>query len=178
MVQRVLLPTVSAVTVGAMTVGVAFAVTGTSSPASSPVNFEQPANPASGTGLPPTDRVDQTSALTPSPDVATAITDAVYTSPLTASVPATHYEVANSRLAASDQSWAWTELQPRADDVDRVEAVLHEVDGRWEVVQLGSFEVGCDVAPRQVLEDLELYCGGWDAPVDNVPAGDVPTYDA
>ena len=90
------------------------------------------------------------------------------TSPLTAGVPASDYQVANTRLAASDPNWAWTELRPVADDLDRVEAMVHQVDGRWEVAQLGSWEVGCDVAPRQVMEDLDLYCGAWDA----------PTYDA
>nr|MDT0667494.1 hypothetical protein [Micromonospora sp. DSM 115978] len=108
-----LLPTVSAVTVGAMTVGVAFAVTGTSDPVPSHPNplravGESGFAPADLPGAPGTDAGTDTgtdtgpetgAALTPSPAVATAIADAVRTSPLTAGVAATDYQVANSRLA-------------------------------------------------------------------------------
>lgn len=154
-----LLPTVTAVTVAAMTIGVAFAVTGTSPSAS------RTDRASSGARFAPADLSEPPTAFDASPAEAAAIAEAVRTSALTAGVPGSHYEVVNTRIAASDPSWAWTELQPVVADLDRVEGVLHQVDGRWELVQLGSFEVGCDVAPRQVMEDLELYCGAWDAPV-------------
>jgi hypothetical protein len=161
MVRRVLMPTVGVVTVGMMTVGVAFAVTGTSAPTPAQASAQasaSPFRPATGAGFAPTDLADSTSAFVPSPAVAAAIADAVRTSPLTAAVPANDYEVVNTRIAASDPSWAWTELRPKVADVDRVEAVVHQVDGLWEVAQLGSYEVGCDVAPSQVIDDLDLSC--------------------
>lgn len=168
MVQRVLMPTVSAVTVGMMTVGVALAVTGTSPQATAPTQASA-LRPATGAGFGPTDMTGSESAFAPSPAVAAAIADAVRTSPLTAAVPANHYEVVNTRIAASDPSWAWTELKPTTADVDRVEAIVHQVGGRWDVVQLGSFEVGCDVVPHQVIDDFDLYCP--------CAAEDTPAYD-
>lgn len=96
--------------------------------------------------------------LSPSPADARAISAAVRTSPLTAEVPAKDYTVTGAKLAAADPSWAWVELHPSVPDVDRVEAVLQRVHHRWQVKELGSFEVGCDLAPAHVLRDFGIAC--------------------
>ncbi|KJE21966.1 hypothetical protein FF36_03719 [Frankia torreyi] len=109
--------------------------------------------------------------VAPSARDADAIDKAVRTSPYTAQVPTRNYEVAGTRLASSDPSWAYTELHPTVADLDRAEGVLHRTDGGWKLVQLGTYEVGCGVAPTAVLDDFGLQCPPADA-TDDLAAAD------
>ncbi|KPM53844.1 hypothetical protein CcI49_29640 [Frankia sp. CcI49] len=143
---------------GAVTVGTAFAVSSGSAPAvrvSAPRAEVQTAA-AAGPGT-----------VTPSSNESTVIAEAVRGSSLTAAVAPGSYQVVGTVLARSDQSWAWVELVPVVADVDRAEGVLHRGATGWELVQLGSYEVGCGLVPAGVAADLELEC-----------PGDEPGYDA
>lgn len=88
-----------------------------------------------------------------------AVTQAVIDSPDTAEVPDHAYAVVDIRVARSDRSWAIATLEPRDPSAfDGATAVLH-LDGRtWGVKDLGSFDVGCGIAPKAVLGDLGLPC--------------------
>jgi hypothetical protein len=98
------------------------------------------------------------SVVLPSAADAAEIAVAVRTSPFTSEVSPDSYDVTGTKLAGSDPSWALTELRPRVADLDRAVGVLHETDGHWVLLQLGSFEVGCDITPTQVREDLDIIC--------------------
>ncbi|WP_232235175.1 MULTISPECIES: hypothetical protein [unclassified Frankia] len=142
------LPTATLVTAGVVTVGTAFACSRSSSVASVPGETSRVvAAVARGAGTFP-----------PSAGDADAIAEAVRTSSFTANVPPQNYEVTGTTLAASDPSWALTELRPTVADLDRAEGVLHHTGSGWELVQLGTYEVGCGVAPEAVLDDLGLQC--------------------
>ncbi|OHV45908.1 hypothetical protein CC117_09080 [Parafrankia colletiae] len=159
---RVARPAVAAaatvVAAGAVTVGTAFAVS--TGPA-----------PASRIPVPRADvmtaSIDRPGAVPPSPSESAVIAEAVRSSSLTSAVPSRSYQVTGTVLAASDQTWAWVELVPVVDDVDRAEAVLHRGEAGWELVQLGSYEVGCGLVPDSVATDLDLEC-----------PDDTPRYDA
>ncbi len=148
--RRVVLPTATLVTAGVVTVGTAFACTGSSAVA----------NASTGVIVSP---VRDAETVVPSTREADAIAEAVRTSPYTAQVPANEYKVAGTALASSDPSWAYTELHPTVADLDRAEGVLHRTDGGWKLVQLGTYEVGCGVAPSAVLDDFGLECPPADA---------------
>lgn len=151
------LPAATAVVVGAVTVGAALSIAGptgvsaTSAPDRGAITVAAPATPGT---------------QTPSAAEATAIAAAVRASSLTAAVPPESYQVTGTVLARSDTSWAWVELRPVVADVDRVEAVLHRAGNGWELVQLGSYEVGCGIVPGSVSADFALEC-----------PSDAPTYD-
>ncbi|MCM3921302.1 hypothetical protein ND748_06380 [Frankia sp. AiPs1] len=119
---------------------------------------------------------DVAETVAPSARDADAIDRAVRASEYTAQVPAKDYEVAGTLLASSDPSWAYTELHPTVADLDRAEGVLHRTDGGWKLVQLGTYEVGCGVAPTAVLDDFGLECPPADAtdPAATDPAGTSP----
>ena len=88
-----------------------------------------------------------------------AVEQAVRTSPLTAGVDPGRYTVQDVRLSAADPAWAGASLAPVGADLEPADVVLRSVAGRWEVVDLGSAEVGCGIAPEPVLSDLGLTCG-------------------
>ncbi|WP_462183595.1 hypothetical protein, partial [Frankia sp. AgKG'84/4] len=89
----------------------------------------------------------------------------------TAAVPATNYQVTGTVLAASDPSWALTELEPTVEDLDRAEGLVHRTPAGWELVQVGTYEVGCGVAPSAVLDDFGLQCPPPDG-ASTAPAAD------
>jgi hypothetical protein len=101
--------------------------------------------------------------LAPSVEDADAIAKAVRASQYTSAVPATNYEVTGTVLAGSDPTWAYTELHPTVEDLDRAEGVLHRTPTGWQLVQLGTYELGCGVAPSAVLDDFGLECPPPDA---------------
>ncbi|CAO5236726.1 hypothetical protein [Frankia sp. AgKG'84/4] len=74
-------------------------------------------------------------------------------------------------LAASDPSWALTELEPTVEDLDRAEGLVHRTPAGWELVQVGTYEVGCGVAPSAVLDDFGLQCPPPDG-ASTAPAAD------
>ena len=94
-------------------------------------------------------------------DVVAQVGAAVTTSPATAGVPATDYAVTDVRTAAGDPGWAAAALTPTATGaatLDPATVVLQHVDGSWQVVELGTAQVGCDLVPAQLRVDLALTC--------------------
>ena len=90
-----------------------------------------------------------------------AVEEAVRTSPLTAGVDPAAYVVADVRLAAADPAWAAARIAPvPGAALDPADVVLRDVAGRWEVVELGTAEVGCGTAPAPVLADFGTVCAG------------------
>jgi hypothetical protein len=168
----VVLPAVTLVTAGVVTVGTAFACPGSSAP----VSATSAAAPRGGVVVVTPVRTSDT--ITPSAADAAAIARAVKASPYTSAVPANQYEVTGTVLASSDPTWAYTELHPTVEDVDRAEGVLHRTSsGGWELVQLGTYELGCGVAPSAVLRDFHLECPppDADAPADPAATGTART---
>lgn len=91
----------------------------------------------------------------------TAISAAVAASPAVAGVPASDYTVTGARLAASDPAWAAAALEPTpaaAGDLDPATVVLQQVGGTWQVVDLGTAQVGCGLVTPAVQHDLALLC--------------------
>lgn len=102
----------------------------------------------------PTPQAD--AASTP---VQRAIAAAVRTSAYTAQVPDSAYGVRSIRVA-DDARWATAVLVPTDPDaLDPAVALVERRGQRWGVADLGTFEVGCEVAPATVLRDLRLDCG-------------------
>jgi hypothetical protein len=183
--RRIALPAATFAVAGVVTVGgaVAFASgpgdgtvarprPASSAPAAVPsTQTETPAatdTPAGGTTLAQVAEVT-TSALpavggqpagsvAPSASDAAAISAAIKHSDLTSQVPSDDYRVVDAKLSRSDPTWAWAQLLPVTDTIDRAQGVLHRTASGWQLIQLGSYEVGCSVAPAQVLADLALEC--------------------
>lgn len=169
--QRVILPATAVAVAGLVTIGGAVAVGGTTSvvdlsfPTSGQATVTQP-----GLAAEPVDHgnaggpveapvgAPTTGSIAPSPADAAAIATAVRTSEFTSLVPPDAYEVTGTRLAASDPTWAWTQLRPVAGTVDPASAVLHRTADGWRLLALGTFEVGCSIVPPQVRADLALDC--------------------
>lgn len=89
------------------------------------------------------------------------ISTAVTTSPAVAGVPAADYSVTDVRLADSDPTWAAAQLTPTAagaDVLDPATVVLQQVDGTWQVVDLGTAQVGCGLVTPAVEGELALSC--------------------
>jgi hypothetical protein len=87
-----------------------------------------------------------------------AIDTAVHTSSFTDAVPDSAYQVTGTTVSTVDPSWAWTGLRPLTAEVDRVDAVLHRDATGWTLVALGSDEVGCGLAPNNVLAGFGIVC--------------------
>lgn len=86
------------------------------------------------------------------------MSDAVHDSQLTAQVPDTDYVVVGLQLAGAHGRWAGGMIEPREPQRLQPAAVLlHRVDGRWTLVDLGTGLVGCGVAPTSVLEQLRFF---------------------
>lgn len=90
-------------------------------------------------------------------DPSAQITTAVTTSPATAGVAATDYTV--SDIAVVGNTWASAQLEPAVGaEVDPATAVLQFSDGAWQVVDLGTAQVGCGIVPADVEAELVLTC--------------------
>lgn len=88
-----------------------------------------------------------------------AIAEAVRTSPHTAQVPDTAYSVRSIHVA-DDATWATAVLVPTDPDaLDPAVALAQRRGQHWQVADLGTFEVGCELAPASVLRELGLDCG-------------------
>lgn len=75
------------------------------------------------------------------------------------STPKTHYRVTGQRISSVSSSWAKEELVARSGfqssfQATTVVAVKLAGTTRWVVVDLGTAEVGCGIAPNKVLSDL------------------------
>jgi hypothetical protein len=100
-----------------------------------------------------------TASADPTPDA--AISTAVTTSPAVAGVPAGDYTVTDVRVAGSDPAWAAAALEPTlagAATLDPATVVLQQVDGTWQVVDLGTARVGCGLVTPAVQGDHALLC--------------------
>lgn len=86
-----------------------------------------------------------------------AVTKAVHASEFTAGVPASQYSVVGLRTSGV---WATVTLRPvKGAELDPATVLLRQAKGRWSVVDLGTAEVGCEVAPADVVGALGLDCG-------------------
>ena len=89
------------------------------------------------------------------------ISTAVSSSPAVAGVPAADYTVTHVRVAPSDPTWAAADLTPTAagaDSLDPATVVLQQVGGTWQVVDLGTAQVGCGLVTPAVEGELALSC--------------------
>jgi len=92
---------------------------------------------------------------------ANAVTQAVRSSPVGGinKVPTRRYTVTKVRISTVSKAWAMASLQPtkafrNSFQAASVVAVQPAGTGKWVVVDLGSAEVGCGIAPNAVLADL------------------------
>ena len=95
------------------------------------------------------------------PSTRSALTKAVQTSPVGGlnRVPRSHYTVVQARISSVSKRWASAEVTPTARyrsslQASTVVAVQPAGTSSWVVVDAGSAEVGCGVAPNKVLADL------------------------
>ncbi|MBL7494527.1 hypothetical protein I6A60_35575 [Frankia sp. AgB1.9] len=171
--RRIVLPAASVAVASVVTVGgaVAFASDGSASavpiqraastapathPAASTVADGVPASTVATTGAPA--GTAATGSVVASSTDAAAIAAAIRHSDLTSQVSPDAYQVVGAKVSRNDPNWAWAQLLPVTDTIDRAQGVLHRTASGWSLVQLGSFEVGCSAAPPQVRADLALDC--------------------
>jgi hypothetical protein len=90
-----------------------------------------------------------------------AITRAVQTSAVGGikQVPKSHYKVTGIRVSTVSRSWAKANMVARPGFVgtfQNAEVVAVRLSGtsRWVVVDVGTADVGCGIAPNKVLADL------------------------
>jgi hypothetical protein len=95
------------------------------------------------------------------PAQAKAVAQAVRSSPVAGinKVPTRRYVVTKVRISTVSKAWAMASLQPtrafrNSFQAALVVAVQPAGTRRWVVVDLGSAEVGCGIAPDAVLADL------------------------
>jgi hypothetical protein len=74
-------------------------------------------------------------------------------------VSTNRYTVANVKISTVSKAWAMASLAPakafrNSFQAAAIVAVQPAGTGRWVVVDLGSAEVGCGIAPNAVLADL------------------------
>jgi len=74
-------------------------------------------------------------------------------------VPKSHYRVTGERVSSVSSSWAKADVVARPGFQSTfqnatVVAVRLAGTGQWVVVDLGSAQVGCGIAPNKVLADL------------------------
>jgi hypothetical protein len=92
---------------------------------------------------------------------ATAVAQAVRSSPVGGinKVPTSRYSVRRVRISTVSSAWAMASLVPTKAARNKFQAstaVLVKPAGgsRWVVVDVGSAQVGCGIAPNAVLADL------------------------
>jgi hypothetical protein len=74
-------------------------------------------------------------------------------------VPKTHYRVTGERVSTVSSAWAKAEIVARPGFQSSLQnasviAVRPAGTNQWVVVDLGTAEVGCGIAPNKVLADL------------------------
>ncbi|WP_432546595.1 hypothetical protein [Kineococcus sp. SYSU DK004] len=91
------------------------------------------------------------------PAVDPALVAAIAASPATDGVPDGAWTVTDVRTA--DEVWAAALLEPvDPEALDPATALLRATPDGWEVVDLGTAQVGCGTAPDAVLPALGLTC--------------------
>jgi hypothetical protein len=161
--RRIVLPAATVAVAGVVTVSgaVAFA-SGPSASADRP----RPTAAASATGPRTRTATDSVTvagqpvaargAETAAPTETAAITAAIHGSDLTSHVPPSDYQVTDIRISRADPTWAYAELLPVTDTIDRAHGVLHHTARGWRLMELGTYEVGCTVVPAPARADLGL----------------------
>ncbi|TWE13109.1 hypothetical protein [Rudaeicoccus suwonensis] len=86
-----------------------------------------------------------------------AITTAILHSPLLGVVQPADIAVSDIHFASSDTSWAAALATPRNGQTDPAQVVLHKVGATWQVRDLGTYAVGCGIAPATVRAQLGLH---------------------
>ena len=96
-----------------------------------------------------------------SPGTRTAITAAVHASSVGGldRIPQRDYRVTDARISSVSRSWASAQLSPTRASRSTFQsgsAILVRLAGtnRWVVLDVGSAQVGCGIAPDKVLADL------------------------
>jgi hypothetical protein len=97
----------------------------------------------------------------PSNQARTALIAAVHRSSVGGlnKIPRSHYRVTDIQISSVSHSWASAQLVAAAayrSSFQNVMIVAVQPAGtsRWVVVDLGSAQVGCGIAPNKVLQDL------------------------
>ena len=90
-----------------------------------------------------------------------ALTRAIHATPVAGinTIPANRYQVSRARISTVSASWAsaWVEPTKRfRATLQGIEVVAVKLAGKstWVVVDAGTAEVGCGIAPDPVLADL------------------------
>ena len=98
---------------------------------------------------------------TAGPAAVTALTKAVHGSSVGGlnHVPRSHYRLTQARISTVSKLWASAEVTPTAryrSSLQAITIVAVQPAGTssWVVVDAGSAQVGCGVAPNKVLADL------------------------
>jgi hypothetical protein len=89
------------------------------------------------------------------------LTDAVHASHVGGlnSVPQSHYRVTGQRISTVSRNWAVAQVVPTPQFKSSLQsatviAVRLAGTSQWVVVDLGTAQVGCGIAPNKVLADL------------------------
>jgi hypothetical protein len=95
------------------------------------------------------------------PRQANAVAQAVKSSPVGGinKVPSNRYTVTNVRISTVSKAWAMASLKAtrafrNSFQAATIVAVQPAGTSKWVVVDLGSAQVGCGIAPNAVLADL------------------------
>jgi hypothetical protein len=90
-----------------------------------------------------------------------ALTEAVHASRVggLGNVPVSHYRVTGQRISTVSQNWAIAQIVATPAFRSQFQnatviAVRPAGTGQWVVVDLGTAQVGCGIAPDKVLADL------------------------
>jgi len=99
-----------------------------------------------------------TPTIAPSPADEDAIVAAIHSSPFLSQVSPADYTVAGVALARSDPNWGRAGIRPVTGGLDPADAVVHRTATGWTLAELGTYEVGCDLATAQVRTELGFQC--------------------
>jgi hypothetical protein len=120
-----------------------------------------PAPAPAGTGAQPRPSLFSwavTPTIAPSPADEDAIVAAIHSSPFLSQVSPADYTVVGVALARSDPSWGRAGIRPVTGGLDPADAVVHRTATGWTLAELGTYEVGCDLATAQVRTELGFQC--------------------
>lgn len=85
------------------------------------------------------------------------ITTAILHSTLLGVVKPSNVAVGKIRFAGADHDWAGALATPKNGQTDPAQVLLQKTAGGWAVRDLGTFSVGCGIAPASVRTQLGLH---------------------
>jgi len=85
------------------------------------------------------------------------ITAAILHSKLLGAVKPSNVAVSQIRFAGADHTWAGALATPKNGQTDPAQVLLHKSGSTWTVRDLGTFSVGCGIAPTAVRSQLGLH---------------------